>query len=56
MTWKLFQLYRRYAGRRYGSHFARYAAIMRRYLGESNGDLFNAVRLLNRGISCQTTT
>ncbi|HXI93056.1 MAG TPA: asparagine synthase (glutamine-hydrolyzing), partial [Blastocatellia bacterium] len=45
MTWKLFQLYRRYAGRRYGSHFAKYAAIMRRYLGESNGDLFSAVRL-----------
>jgi asparagine synthase (glutamine-hydrolysing) len=45
MTWKLFQLYRRYAGRRYGSHFAKYAAIMRRYLGEVNGDLFNAVRL-----------
>lgn len=45
MTWKLFQLYRRYAGRRYGSHFAKFAAIMRRYLGESNGDLFNAVRL-----------
>jgi asparagine synthase (glutamine-hydrolysing) len=44
-TWKLFQLYRRYAGRRYGSHFAKYAAIMRRYLGEANGDLFNAVRL-----------
>ena len=45
MTWKLFQLYRRYAGRRYGSHFAKFAAIMRRYLGESNGDLFSAVRL-----------
>jgi len=45
MTWKLFQLYRRYAGRRYGSYFAKYAAIMRRYLGESNGDLFSAVRL-----------
>jgi asparagine synthase (glutamine-hydrolysing) len=45
MTWKLFQLYRHYAGRRYGSHFARFAAIMRRYRREANGDLFNAVRL-----------
>jgi asparagine synthase (glutamine-hydrolysing) len=45
MTWKLFQLYRRYAGRRYGSHFAKFAAIMRRYIGEANSNLFNAVRL-----------
>ncbi|HTG15351.1 MAG TPA: asparagine synthase (glutamine-hydrolyzing) [Blastocatellia bacterium] len=45
MTWKLFQLYRRYAGRRYGSHFATFAAVMRRYLGETSGDLFGAVRL-----------
>jgi asparagine synthase (glutamine-hydrolysing) len=45
MTWKLFQLYRRYAGQRYGSHFAKFAAIMRQYLGEVNGDLFSAVRL-----------
>jgi asparagine synthase (glutamine-hydrolysing) len=45
VTWKLFQLYRRYAGRRYGSHFATFAAVMRRYLGETSGDLFGAVRL-----------
>jgi asparagine synthase (glutamine-hydrolysing) len=45
MTWKLFQLYRRYAGRRYGGHFTKFAAIMNRYLGEVNGDLFSAVRL-----------
>lgn len=45
MSWKLFQLYRRYSGRRYGSHFTKFAAIMRRYLGEASGDLFNAVRL-----------
>jgi len=45
MTWKLFQLYRRYAGRRYGKHFRRFAAVMRSYIAESNGDLFNAVRL-----------
>src|SRR6185369_1952535 len=45
MTWKLFQLYRRYAGRRYGSNFAKFAAIMKRYLDDANGDLFSAVRL-----------
>jgi asparagine synthase (glutamine-hydrolysing) len=45
MTWKLFQLYRRYAGRRYGLNFAKFSAIMRRYLYETNGDLFSAVRL-----------
>src|SRR5262249_11229848 len=45
MTWKLFQLYRRYVGRRYGKHFSKFAAVMRSYLAESNGDLFNAVRL-----------
>ena len=44
MTWKLFQLYRGYAGRRYGSHFAKFASIMRRYLGDTS-DLFEAVRL-----------
>jgi asparagine synthase (glutamine-hydrolysing) len=45
MTFKLFQLYRRYAGRRYGNNFAKFSAIMRRYLSETNGDLFSAVRL-----------
>ena len=45
MRWKLFQLYRRYAGRRYGSDFPKFAAVMRRYLEESSGDLFHAVRL-----------
>ena len=45
MRWKLFQLYRRYAGRRYGSYFPKFAAIMRRYLEAADGDLFHAVRL-----------
>lgn len=45
MTWRLFQLYRGYAGRRYGSHFAKFAATMRRYLGNTNRNLFEAVRL-----------
>lgn len=45
MTWRLFQLYRRYAGRRYGGQFARFLATMRGYLDQTGGDLFQAVRL-----------
>lgn len=45
MTWRLFQLYRRYAGRRYGSQFSKFLSTMRGYLARSNGDLFHAVRL-----------
>src|SRR6266404_459482 len=45
MPWRLFQLYRRYAGRRYGSQFPRFRSLMNDYLKQSDGDLFNAVRL-----------
>lgn len=45
MTWKLFQLYRRYAGRRYGRQFRRFRSVMKSYLEQSGGDLFHAVRL-----------
>jgi len=45
MTWRLFQLYRRYAGRRYGSQFSKFLATMRGYLDQTGGDLFQAVRL-----------
>jgi asparagine synthase (glutamine-hydrolysing) len=45
MILRLFQLYRRYAGRRYGSQFSTYLATMRGYLQRSGGDLFQAVRL-----------
>jgi len=45
MTWRLFQLYRRYAGRRYGSQFPKFLAIMRGYLREVGDDLFQAVRM-----------
>ncbi len=45
MSWRLFQLYRRYAGRRYGSQFPRFRSLMNEYLKQSGGDLFNAVRL-----------
>lgn len=44
-AWRLFQLYRRYAGRRYGSQFGQFRTIMRNYLAESGGDMFHAVRL-----------
>ena len=45
MTWRLFQLYRRYAGRRHGSQFSKFLSTMRGHLARSNGDLFQAVRL-----------
>lgn len=45
MSWQLFQLYRRYAGRRYGNHFAAFRAVMKSYLDRSNGNMFDAVRL-----------
>jgi len=41
---KLFLLYRRYAGRRYG-RFLKFHAIMKSYLAQGSGDLFHAVRL-----------
>jgi asparagine synthase (glutamine-hydrolysing) len=45
MPWRLFQLYRRYAGRRYGGQFLAFASIMQRHLARTGGDLFGAVRL-----------
>lgn len=45
VLWQLFQLYRRYAGRRYGGQFASFAATMRGYFAQSNGSMFDAVRL-----------
>jgi asparagine synthase (glutamine-hydrolysing) len=43
--WRRFQLYRRYAGRRYGREFPRFNRIMRDHLHEAGGDWFHAVRL-----------
>jgi asparagine synthase (glutamine-hydrolysing) len=43
--WWLFQLYRRYCGRRYGRYFGIFRALMRDYLKSANGDRFDAVRL-----------
>src|SRR5262249_27972542 len=43
--WWLFQLYRRYCGRRYGHYFGVFRALMRDYLNSVNGDRFDAIRL-----------
>jgi asparagine synthase (glutamine-hydrolysing) len=43
--WWLFQLYRRYCGRRYGRNYRVFRAIMRRYLDAADGDRFDAIRL-----------
>jgi asparagine synthase (glutamine-hydrolysing) len=43
--WWLFQLYRRYCGRRYGRYFGAFRALMRDYLKSANADRFDAVRL-----------
>jgi asparagine synthase (glutamine-hydrolysing) len=43
--WWLFQLYRRYCGRRYGRYLGAFRALMRDYLNSVNGDRFDAVRL-----------
>jgi asparagine synthase (glutamine-hydrolysing) len=45
VAWQLFQLYRRYAGRRYGRLFPEFAATMRRYLGQTRGSMFDAIRM-----------
>jgi asparagine synthase (glutamine-hydrolysing) len=44
-SWTLFQLYRCYAGRRYGRLFGPFQRRMREYLAAAAGDLFAAVRL-----------
>ena len=45
VDWVLFQLYRRYAGRRYGSNFVEYRKIMKDYLSQCDNHLFSAIRL-----------
>jgi asparagine synthase (glutamine-hydrolysing) len=45
MDWVLFQLYRHYAGRRYGGNFVAYRKIMKGYLKQCGNDLFSAIRL-----------
>ncbi len=43
--WRLFQLYRQYAGRRYGQCFAEFSRLMNSYLERTDGDWFSAIRL-----------
>jgi asparagine synthase (glutamine-hydrolysing) len=43
--WWLFQLYRRYSGRRYGRYFGNFRALMRDYLNSVDSDRFDAIRL-----------
>lgn len=45
MDWWIFQLYRRYCGRRYGHYLGLFRTVMRNYLGSVDGDRFSAVRL-----------
>lgn len=45
VDWTLFQLYRRYAGRRYGRLFGAFRRQMKQYLRSTGGNLFTAVRL-----------
>jgi asparagine synthase (glutamine-hydrolysing) len=41
----LFQVYRRYSGRRYGKYYSEFRRIMRGYLKEADGDRFAAIRM-----------
>jgi len=43
--WRLIQLYRAYAGRRYGSQYFAFRAKMKEYLDLTEGDFFDAIRL-----------
>jgi len=45
MEWRLFQLYRAYAGRRYGSQYFAFRARMKEYLRLTGNDVFAAIRL-----------
>ena len=43
--WRMFQLYRSYAGRRYGSQYWNFRRVFLDYLNQVEGDWFSAVRL-----------
>lgn len=45
LEWRLFQLYRRYSGQRYGNQYGRFRRIFKAYLSEVDGDMFAAIRL-----------
>jgi asparagine synthase (glutamine-hydrolysing) len=43
--WRIFQLYRQYAGRRYGRCYPEFARLVNTYLEQSDGDWFHAIRM-----------
>lgn len=43
--WRLFQLYRQYAGRRYGRCFVEFVRLMGGYLERADDDWFSAIRM-----------
>ena len=43
--WQIFQLYRKYAGRRYGRQYFKFRSIFKQHLKACNGDYFSAIRL-----------
>lgn len=43
--WQIFNLYQRYAGRRYGKYYLSFRNIFKQYLHQSAGDFCQAVRL-----------
>lgn len=45
MEWRIFQLYRAYAGRRYGGQYFYFRKGIREYLHMTDNDLFSAIRL-----------
>lgn len=45
LAWRLFLLYRRYAGRRYGGQFGAFSSVMKSYLQDGGGSMFDAVRM-----------
>ncbi len=45
LEWQLFQLYRNYAGRRYGRQYLNFRRVMKGHLKSTNGNLFKALQL-----------
>ena len=43
--WQQFRLYQKYAGRRHGTQFGKFRAVLSDYLAAADGDSFHAVRL-----------
>jgi len=45
LEWQIFQLYRNYAGRRYGRQYFKFRSLMKDHLASCGGDMFKAVQL-----------